>query len=132
MTLYAAARGCAIVGLADEASALYPLVAEWVDTMPIADIFEMPLAQRIAGMTAAAGRHWDQAETHFETATRQARDFPNRLDAPQVQYWYAKMLTDRGNPNDHDRARTMLADALESYRKLGMPLHQAKAEELLE
>ena len=131
MTLYAAARGCAIAGLADEASALYPLVAERVDTMPIADIFEMSLAQRIAGMTAAAGRHWDQAETHFETATRQARDFPNRLDAPQVQYWYAKMLTDRANPNDHDRARTMLADALDGYRKLGMPLHEAKAEQLL-
>ena len=70
---------------------------------------------------AAAG-FWSEAEAHFEAAGRQAREFPNRIDGPQVLHWHAKMLLDRGDPDDRDRARTMLGDALASYRKLGMPL----------
>jgi hypothetical protein len=131
MMLYAAARGCAIVGLTDEAGALYPLVAERADAMPIGDAFDMALGQRIAGMAAAAAGLWDQADAHFETAGRQAHEFPNRVDAPRVRHWHAKMLLDRGRPEDRDRARAMLADALDSFRKLGMPLQAAMAEKLL-
>jgi class 3 adenylate cyclase/tetratricopeptide (TPR) repeat protein len=132
MMLYAAARGCAIVGLTDDAGALYPLVAERIDAMPIGDAFDMALAQRIAGMSAAAARRWDEAQAHFEEAGRQARDVPNRIDAPRVQLWHAKMLLDRGDFDDRDRARAMLADALDSFRKLGMPLLAARAEEMLQ
>jgi tetratricopeptide (TPR) repeat protein len=129
--LYAAAEGCVIAGLADEAGALHPLLAERVDVMPIGDAFAMALAQRIAGMAAAAAGLWDDAQAHFEEAGRQARDVPNRIDAPQVQLWHAKMLLDRGDAQDRDRARAMLADALDSFRKIGMPLLAARTEELL-
>jgi hypothetical protein len=99
--------------------------------MPMGDAFDLTLVQRIAGMAAAAAGLWDQADAHFETAGRQAHEFPNRVDAPRVQHWHAKMLLDRGDPDDRDRARAMLADALDGYRKLGMPLLAAMAEELL-
>ena len=77
-------------------------------------------------------RLWDQAQEHFETARRQSDEFPNRLERPQVLHWYGKMLLDRGDPADRERARTMLVEALDDYRQLGMPLHVALAQALLE
>jgi tetratricopeptide (TPR) repeat protein len=127
--LFAAAQGCVVAGLADEAATLYPLVAERVDVLPVGP-FDLVLAQRIAGMTAAAGQ-WNQAQTHFDIARRQSDEFPNRLERPQVLHWYGKMLLDRANADDHERARTMLVDALNDYRQLGMPVHTSATEALL-
>ena len=130
ITLFAAAQGCAIVGLAAEAAALYPAVAERVDLLPVGP-FDLVLAQRVAGMAAAAAGQWDRAQAHFEIARRQSDEFPNRLERPQVLHWYGKMLLDRANPNDHEQARTMLVDALNDYRQLGMPIHTSITEALL-
>ena len=41
------------------------------------------------------------------------------------------MLLDRANPGDHERARTMLVDALNDYRQLGMPIHASTTQALL-
>lgn len=128
--LFAAAQGCVIVGLADEAAALYPLVAERVDVLPVSP-FDVVLAQRIAGMTAAAAGLWDGARAHFDIARRQSDEFPNRLERPQVLHWYGKMLLDRANPDDHEQARTMLVDALDDYRQFGMPVHTSITQALL-
>ncbi len=128
--LLAAAQGCVIVGLADDAAALYPLVAEQVDVLPVGN-FDLVLAQRIAGMAAAAASHWDEAQAHFELAKRQSDEFPNHLERPQVLHWYGKMLLDRANAHDHHRARTMLVNALNEYRQLGMPVHESMAQALL-
>ena len=128
--LFAAAQGCVIVGLADEAAALYPLVAERVDVLPVGPL-DLVLAQRIAAMTAAAAGQWDRARAHFEIARRQADEFPNRLERPQVLHWYGKMLLDRADPDDHEQARTMLVDALDDYLRLGMPVHTSITQALL-
>jgi hypothetical protein len=53
-----------------------------------------------------------------------------RLERPQVLHWYGKMLLDRANADDHERARTMLVDALNEYRQLGMPVHTSATEAL--
>ena len=68
---------------------------------------------------------------HFEVATRQAEEFPNRLERPQVQHWYAKMLLDWANDDDQERARAMLTEALNDYRQFNMPVHTAVARALL-
>jgi class 3 adenylate cyclase/tetratricopeptide (TPR) repeat protein len=128
--LNTAAEGCAIVGLAEDAAALYPLVAERVDVLPVG-AFDLVLAQRVAGMAAAAAGQWDQAQAHFEKASRQSDEFPNRLERPQVLHWYGKMLLDRANTDDHERARTLLAAALNDYRQLGMPVHVSMTQALL-
>jgi len=94
-------------------------------------VFDVVLAQRVAGMAAAAAGLWDQAQEHFEKARRQSDELPNRLERPQVLHWYGKMLLDRADPDDHERARTMLVDALDDYRQLGMPVHAAMTEALL-
>jgi hypothetical protein len=128
--LHAAAQGCVVVGLTEEAGALYPLVAERADLVPLG-VFDVALTQRVAGMAAAAVARWDDAEAHFEMARRQADEFPNRFDQPQVLHWYGKMLVDRAGPGDHDAAHTMLTDALEDYRRIGMPVYAAMTEALL-
>jgi len=115
----AAAHGCAILGLTEDAGALYPLVAERVDVLPVV-AFDAALAQRIVGMAAAAAGLWYEAEDHFETARRQSDEFPNLVDRPQVLHWYGKMLLDRADPADRERARTMLVDALDDYNRFGM------------
>lgn len=118
------------MGWADDAKALYPRVAERVDVVPVG-AFDLVLAQRAAGMAAAAAGLWDKAQEHFETARRQSDEFPNRLERPQVLHWYGKMLLDRADPDDHERARTMLVDALDDYHQFGMPLHAGLAQALL-
>jgi len=128
--LFAAAQGCVIVGLTDDAAALYPLVAERVDVVPVGAL-DLVLAQRIAGMAATAAGRWDQAQAHFEVAMRQAEEFPNRLERPQVLHWYGKMLLDRASDDDQERAREMLAEALNDYRQFNMPVHAAMAQALL-
>jgi tetratricopeptide (TPR) repeat protein len=132
MALYAAAQGCAIVGLSGPAGELYPLLAERVDAIPFGGVFEAADAHRIAGMAAAAAGMWEQAQAHFESASQRSAKFPDTTEVPQVLHWHAKMLLDRGNPDDHERARTMLAEALERYQRYGMPLHVAMVEALLE
>jgi hypothetical protein len=131
MMLYAAARGCAIVGLADEASALYPLVAARVNEMAIGDFWDVALAHRIAGMAAAAGKGWDEAEMHFAEARRQVDEFPDPLDLPHVLHCHAAMLLARGKPEDRERAHTMLDEALAGFRRFGMAWHTAAVEALL-
>ncbi len=128
--LYNAAQGCAIVGLVDEAAALAPIVAEHADRFPISP-FGMSLAHRIAGMAASAARTWDRAEEHLERARQAAEELPVPAELPEIRYWHARMLLDRADAADGNRARDLLAAALDGYRRLGMPIHAAKAQELL-
>jgi hypothetical protein len=41
------------------------------------------------------------------------------------------MLLDQAKADEHERARTMLVDALSDYRQLGMPLHTSITQALL-
>ena len=120
--LIAAAHGCVVADLRDEAAGLYLLVAERAERIPI-NVFDIALTNRVAGMAAAAAERWDVAADHFEAALRQADEMPNRLDRPQVLHWFAKMLVDRGRHEDVERAGDMIGAALSEYERLGMPLH---------
>ena len=127
MMLYSAAQGSVVAGLRDDAAALYPDVVEQLPRLAIGNLFDLTLAERIAGMAAAAAGEWDAAQGHFERALRQADELPIRLERPQVQHWHAVMLLDRGDPDDRVRARSMLTEALGDYERLGMPLLAALA-----
>jgi class 3 adenylate cyclase/tetratricopeptide (TPR) repeat protein len=94
--------------------------------------FDGALRSRLHAMSAAMAKRWDEAEELFTLAHKQAAEFPNALDRPKVCHWHGKMLLDRGRPEDRQRAHEMIADALASYRTLGMPILAAMAEELLE
>ena len=85
----------------------------------------------VAGIAAACGQQWDAAPEHHETALTQAHDLPHKIAQPEVRRWYAQMLLDREAPGDHDKARTLLGEAIDQYRTIGMPKHLEMAERML-
>jgi hypothetical protein len=95
------------------------------------DQFEELTARFCAGIAAAAGALWVEAEEHLETALRQAHEIPVRIGQPEVRRRYAWMLIDRNGPSDRDKARTLLEETIEAYEEIGMPKHVEIAEELL-
>ncbi|MBI1874275.1 MAG: hypothetical protein HYS05_10390, partial [Acidobacteria bacterium] len=124
-----AVEGLAILGDKREAHALYPTllrlmgmrVGGWV----------VGLVATSAGIAAACGADWNAAEQHFQTALRQADEIPHKIAQPETRRWYAQMLLDRNAPGDRDRARTLLDEAIEMYRQIGMPKHLEIAERML-
>jgi class 3 adenylate cyclase/tetratricopeptide (TPR) repeat protein len=112
------------------AAALYPVVAEFATTGVVLTLFQGALVERVAGIAAAAGEQWDVAEAHFRTAFRQAEDLPHRLEQAETRRFHAQMLFDRGAPGDAEAAGRLLADAVEEYRRIGMPRHEELARTL--
>ena len=124
-------EGLAVLQERDAAAALYPLAVEAVETVSVVCWDGRHLQQTIAGMAAAAGRQWEQAETHYQTALTQAHEIPLRSEQPEVRRWYAQMLLDPNAAGDRDKARTLLGEAIDQYRTIGMPKHLAMAEGML-
>jgi tetratricopeptide (TPR) repeat protein len=129
--LAAAIDALAMLELYDEAAGLYPLAQEAVATGNLIQPFCTGLVQTTAGIAAAAGQQWEQAEEHFDTALRQAREVPHVIEQPEVRRWYARMLIERNASGDKETARTLLTEAIAMYQKIGMPKHIEMAEELL-
>ena len=107
----------------------YPPVLKAFDKGGLVTL-SLRLWQMVAGIAAGAGNRWSAAQEHFEMALRQAHELPHRTAQPDVRRWYAKMLLDRGEPGDRDKARTLLGEATEMYRTIGMPKHLEMAEKM--
>jgi tetratricopeptide (TPR) repeat protein len=124
--LISAIEGLVVLGERDRAAALYPVVVESIDrTRAVTGSFyDARLFERAAGMAAAAGRLWDEAENHFLEALRQAAEVPNRPEDAHTRRWYAQMLLDRGDPSDQERANELLAEAINGYERMGMIRHR--------
>ena len=119
----------AVIGERDKAAAFYPVLTDMVD-----DGFALTwagLTHNYAGIAAAAGGRWDDAERHFETAFTQAHDMPFVLAQPETRRWYAWMLIDRNEPGDRDKAAGLLKEAIRMYGEIGMPTYVELAEELM-
>jgi hypothetical protein len=126
-----AAEATAIVGDTEHARMLYPLVLESLATGTLIRHFDGGLIERSAAMAAAAAELPERAEEHFETALRQADELSHVMERLHVRHHYARFLIERGGAADHERAPIMLDEAVAGYRHLGMPRHEAMAEELL-
>lgn len=113
---------CAILGDTDRAPVLYaqlrPFESLNVTLAPGAACNGS--TARVLGRLSATLGQWDRAHRHFERALQRNR----RLGAPQfiahTETDYAEMLLARGAAADRARAATMLADAVATYRRLGM------------
>ena len=123
-------EGLGVLGENTKAAELYPRISGIAQRVPIM-LYCSLTPQTVAGIAAAAGEQWDKAVEHFETSLRQAHEFPHKLEQPQVRYWYAKMLTDRDGPGDHDKARQLLGEAIEAYGSIDFPRHLKMAKELM-
>ena len=129
--LFKTVEGLAVLGERDRAAELYPLTLEAIATDTVVTIDASHLLQTVAGIAAAAGRRWDEAQNHFETALRLADEIPFRSEQAEARYWYARMLVDRNSPGDRKKARDLLDTALEVYREIGMPTRVEMTEKLL-
>jgi len=57
------------------------------------------------------------------TALQQAETFPHRLEQAEIRRFQAMMLMDRAAPGDREKAQALLAEALETYTRIGMLRH---------
>jgi class 3 adenylate cyclase/tetratricopeptide (TPR) repeat protein len=130
-SLLNAVEGLAVLGERDEAARLYPMTLEAIDIGAVVRSSGFGLLQTTAGIAAACGGQWEKAEEHYETALRQAQELPHKIEQPEVRRWYARMLIDRNGPGDRQKARELLTEAVEMYRKIGMPKHVEMAEAML-
>ncbi len=123
-------EGLALLGQHGDAAGLYRLVTKGIKKGVVIS-WQLRLWQMVAGIAAACGQHWDAAQEHYETALQQAHDLPHKIAQPEVRRWYAQMLLDRNQDGDRDKARTLLDEAMNQYRTIGMPKHLEMAERAL-
>ena len=128
--LFKVVEGLALLGESQRAATLYPLVLEAVRKDNVVTFDASHLLDTVAGIAAAAARQWDAAESHYQAAIRTADVMPFVSAQGDARYWYARMLIDRGAPEDRATARALLETALAVYGKVGMPWHVARAEAL--
>jgi len=129
--LFCAVEALAVLGEKAEAAKLYPLVLEGIETGNLFRWFDQRFLETLAGIAAASGGRWTQAEEHFQTALRRAEELPNVIEQPEARRWYAWMLLERDASGDRETARRLLTEAVEMYRRIGMPKHVEMTEALL-
>ena len=123
-TVLGATEALAIIGERERAHTLYPWVLEVMKggaVMPGG--LMMTSCETGAGLAAACGSDWENAERHHQTAVRLMDEAPHKIMQPETRRWYARMLLDRAGAGDADRARVLLDEAIEMYGTLGMPRH---------
>jgi tetratricopeptide (TPR) repeat protein len=115
----------------EEAAALAPLVERALEFLGRSYVnYDGRLVETRAGIAAAAARRWEEAERHFGIARQVAAQMSNRLELADLYRLHARMLLQRGDPGDHERAAEMLQEASSAYRTFGMPAYAAEAERL--
>ena len=124
-------EGLVMLGKQSQAGELYPLARELVATGAVALWPIFRFTQTIAGIAAAAAHQWEAAEEHFRVAMQQAESFPYRLEQAEIRRFHAMMLLDRAVRGDREKARTLLTQAMDSYRRIEMPRHVEMAQMLL-
>jgi tetratricopeptide (TPR) repeat protein len=86
---------------------------------------------RSLGVLAATTSRWQDALHHFDEAITRNTDMGARPWVAHSQHDHARMLLDRGEPGDRDRARPLLGEARDTYERLGMSPWTARVAEAL-
>lgn len=129
--LLRAVEGLMVLGERERAAAISSLLDGALATGTVFAPHATRLVQTVAGIGATARGDWQRADEHFETALRQAQEMPFVCEQADARRWYARMLLDRGAPDDRDRAQRFLEEASTIYRQIGMPRHIEMVEGLL-
>jgi tetratricopeptide (TPR) repeat protein len=120
-----------VSGFRDEVVALSPLVDQAMDVGPEWVALDGRLRRTRAGITAAVEGRWEDAERWFYEAHEFARQSGNEMEVADLHRLRARVLLDRGRPEDARRAAELLGQAAETYRSFGMPGYVAEAERML-
>ncbi|HEY5775433.1 MAG TPA: AAA family ATPase [Xanthomonadales bacterium] len=120
----------AVLGMRAECAALYACAVQLSEAGSRV-VINLGLAEKLAGIAAAADANWPLAEQHFDTATAQAEGMGNVLELAELLRWRAQTLLWRNAAGDRDLARKLLTRAGESYAAIGMKQHVAVADGLM-
>lgn len=123
--------GLAYLGERERRGALYPLAVEYIHTGQAHMNVALSSPQLAAALSADAAGMPEQVRAHFETALRQARGLPVRIQQPTVLYWYGRSICATADTAERARGRAMVEAALTDFRTLGMVLHADLAERFL-
>jgi uncharacterized protein HemY len=115
------AEASALLGDTAAAAALYRLLLPWA-ALNAADPVEgiRGSVSRYLGILATTTKHWKQAERHFEDAAAMNEGMGARPWVAHTQHDYARMLLARDETSDRERALELIAEAVTTYRELGM------------
>jgi DNA-binding SARP family transcriptional activator len=115
------AEASALLGDTAAAAALYRLLLPWA-ALNAADPVEgiRGSVSRYLGILATTTKHWKQAERHFEDAAAMNEGMGARPWVAHTQHDYARMLSARDETSDRERALELIAEAVTTYRELGM------------
>jgi class 3 adenylate cyclase/tetratricopeptide (TPR) repeat protein len=122
----------ATIGESERAAAMAPLIDEALALGHEWITFDCRTLRTRAGIAAAAGHRWDDAEAHYEAALAIARATSNRLEEADVLRLQAVTTIERDGPGDPERARDLAKHALAAYREMGMPKLEAEAAAILD
>jgi tetratricopeptide (TPR) repeat protein len=117
------AEGCAYLGDAQRAAALYDLLLPYARRNVVTNAAIActgPIARPLGLLATTLGR-WDEAESHFDEALGLLAKQSAKPYFALTQYDHAEMLRRRDRPGDRDRARALAEQALQTARALGMP-----------
>jgi tetratricopeptide (TPR) repeat protein len=120
-----------LVGRTEETAALYPLIIDALDSVGNWITFDCRLASTRVAIAATARRQWDEAESHYVDALKRAEEIPDRMEQADVRRLHAMLLLERNDDADRGRARTLLAEAIEHYRQMGMPKHVQMTQDMI-
>ena len=121
----------AVMGEVDLLAQMYPVLEEMIGRVREYGYFSEVPSAAVAGLSATAGKRWEEATAHYEAALDACAEAHLRVQEPKVRYWYARMLLDRDQHGDREKARGFLEEAIAQFREIGMPKHLELAEELL-
>jgi ATP/maltotriose-dependent transcriptional regulator MalT len=113
---------CAMLGDADRAARLYPLLAPYAGRLVLsitAGVCRGAVDRYLGRLAAMLGRR-DEAARHFEAALAVNAAAGARPWLAHTQHDYARVLLAGGRPGDRARARTLLAEAVAVAEACGM------------
>jgi class 3 adenylate cyclase len=109
--------------LRDEAraSTLYEILASFQSVyLQLGNLVSFGSVPRARALMAATMRRDDDAERHFEEAIEVDRRMRADGWLPRTQCDFARMLLERDAPRDREKALVLLAESLETSRRLGL------------
>jgi tRNA A-37 threonylcarbamoyl transferase component Bud32/tetratricopeptide (TPR) repeat protein len=124
-------EGLAVLGERALLVKLHPRIRETARSEWVLSFAGFQQFKKAAAIAAAAIGEYEEAEAFFFDAFDEAERLPIKLEQPEVRRWFAKMLIERDAPGDRARARTLLEEAIDGYRAIGMPRHLEMAERLV-
>ena len=126
--LLAVVEGLVMLGDDEQATGLYPMLLEGLETGARVG-YGTRLVSVAAAISAAAGRDWEAADRHFADGREMARS-GRPIELGDIAYFQARARLARNAAGAREDADRLLDQAIGIYEKMGMPRHVSMAREL--